>query len=333
MLKKINVPGFRNSEGTIQDIHFTYQTFGPELGKAPVVLVLHALSGNSEVIGPKGWWNELIGIDKPIDSQNYTILAIDMPGNGFNGKKEHLLRNYKEFTLRDFAKIYLEALRQLNISEVFAGIGGSIGGALLWETAVLAPDLFQNIVPVATDYKTTQWLKALCKVQDQILNNSEEPLKDARMHAMTFYRSPESFKEKFSNSERHRGVETWLEHHGSKLEQRFQLASYKLMNHLLSTIDISNGDGNYLQAAEKIKSNIHIVTVNSDRFFIAEENWETYVNLSLIKTNIQIHEIKSIHGHDAFLIENGQLSEFLSPIFTTNKNKNEKDKYSSLWGR
>ncbi|MGB8705785.1 MAG: alpha/beta fold hydrolase, partial [Gillisia sp.] len=219
MLQNLQLFGFTNSEGTTQDIHFTYQTLGPELGTAPVVLVLHALSGNSEVVGSKGWWNELIGIEKAIDTGVYTVLALDMPGNGFNGKQEHLLQNYKDFTLKDFAKIYIEAFQKLKIEVFFAGIGGSIGGALLWEIAALVPDLFQNIIPVATDYKSTEWVKALCKVQDQILNNSLEPLKDARMHAMTFYRSPESFKEKFSNSEPHRGVENWLEYHGSKLEQ------------------------------------------------------------------------------------------------------------------
>ena len=95
------------------------------------------------------------------------------------------------------------------------------------------------------------------------------------------------------------------------------------MNHLLTTIDISKGTGNYLDAAANIKGNIHIITIDSDWFFLAEENWETYVELSLIKSNISINEIKSIHGHDAFLIENRQVSKFLKPIFQPEKHKNE----------
>lgn len=337
MLRKITVPGFENSAGTLQDINFSYQVFGLDLGEAPIVLVNHALSGNSEVTGTTGWWNKLVGKGKIIDTGRYTVLAFNMPGNGFDREMSNLLHNYKEFTLRDIAIIYLDALEQLEIKNLFAGIGGSIGGALLWELSALKPDLFENIIPVATDYKATQWLRALCKVQDQILNNSAEPMKDARMQAMTFYRSPQSLEAKFgaasAGNKGNRDVEGWLDYHGQKLEERFQLASYKLMNHLLTTTDVSNGTGDHLTAVSKIEGNIHIVTVDSDLFFLPDENWKTYVNLSLIKENISIHEIRSIHGHDAFLIENNQLQKFLSPIFNSNESKNEKDKHSTLWSR
>ncbi len=332
MLKEITIPNFKNSAGTVQDIRFTYQVAGRDLGEAPIVMVFHALSGNSDVAGSKGWWQDMVGVEKPVDLRDYTILAFDMPGNGFDGKPSNLLNNYNEFTLGDIARIYAEALDKLHITDLFAGIGGSIGGALIWELAVIRPQLFQHIIPVATDYKATQWVRALCKVQEQILNNSAEPLKDARMHAMTFYRSPKSLQVKFESqlNSAKGNVENWLEYHGKKLQDRFQLASYKLMNHLLTTIDVSKGSGDHLSAAAKIKSDIHIVTVDSDRFFLPEENWETYVNLSLVKSNISIYEIRSIHGHDAFLIEYIQLGEFIKPVFKQNNLQYKKDKHSTL---
>lgn len=337
MLRKIEISGFENTAGTVQDIRFSYQTFGPEPGTTPIVLVNHALSGNSQVTGKDGWWDNIVGEGKSIDAKKYTVLAFNMPGNGFDGVQENLIQNYREFTLRDIAKIYLMALEKLQINSLFAGIGGSVGGALLWELAALKPDLFQHIIPVATDYKATQWLRALCKVQYQILNNSAEPLKDARMHAMTFYRSPKSLEAKFGigsvESSEERNVEKWLEYHGTKLEERFQLASYKLMNHLLTTTDISNGTGDHLKAASIIKGRIHIITVNSDLFYLPEENWETYVNLSLLGKDISIYEINSIHGHDAFLIESSQLKAFLNPIFNSKEYQNETDKHSALWSR
>lgn len=335
MINNITIPDFRNSEGTVQDIRFSYETFGPELGSAPVVLVNHALSGNSQVTGETGWWKALIGEGKCIDTRLYTILAFNMPGNGYDGKPENLLENYREFRLRDFAEIYATALDRIGITKIFAGIGGSIGGSLLWELAVLRPQLFEHIIPVATDFKVTQWLRALCKVQDQILNNSAKPLHDARIHAMTFYRSPQSFQAKFVSPYLKTSagtIETWLEHHGRKLEERFQLATYKLMNHLLTTTDISNGSGNHIEAAAVIEGEIHIITVNSDLFFLPGDNWDAYVNLSLVKPNIHINEIRSIHGHDAFLIEYGQLTSFLNPIFN-NQYQNEKSQYSALRSR
>lgn len=338
MLQEICISNFKNSAGTVQDIFLSYQFFGKEPGEAPTVLVNHALTGNSQVTGDLGWWNGVIGPGNCISTNKFNILAFNIPGNGFSGKEEHLLHNYKEFTLRDIAKIQALALEQLEISDLFAIIGGSIGGALAWELAALKPGLAQNIIPIATDYKATDWVIANCKVQDQILNNSTAPVKDARMHAMTFYRTPQSFAKKFNrsrevNSGTSYKVEGWLQYHGDKLEERFQLAPYKLMNHLLTTIDISNGTNNYIEAAKKIEGNIHIITVNSDWFFLANENWETYVELSLLKENVNIHEIKSIHGHDAFLIEAGQLSQFLKPIFNQKNITHEAYQSRLVWNR
>ncbi len=337
MLQKIKIADFKNSAGTIQDIQLTYQIFGKALGTAPIVLVNHALTGNSEVTGENGWWREIIGNDKIIDLKKFTVLAFNIPGNGFDEVASNLLTNYREFTLRDIAKIYELGLRNLEISKIFVGIGGSIGGALLWEQAILDPDLFENIIPVAADYKATPWIMALSKVQDQILNNSVNPVADARMHAMTFYRSPESFISKFSLAQNQKraigGIEDWLEFHGKKLKRRYHLESYKLVNHLLATSDISQGNGNHLNAASKITGDIHIITINSDGLYTAIENWDTYVNLSLIKKNISIHEIRSIHGHDAFLIETSQVASFLDPIFNTSNTHNEKNKHSTFRSR
>ena len=319
MLQELCLKDFENSAGTVQDIYLSFQQFGQNPDTAPVVLINHALTGNSQITGKLGWWTNIVGPEKCIDTEKFSILAFNIPGNGFNGKKEHLIDNYKEFTLSDIAKIQALALQQLKIEKLFAIIGGSIGGALAWELAALKPDLAENIIPIATDYKATDWVLANCKVQEQILNNSKEPVKDARMHAMTFYRTPQSLSKKFNRTKEEvkpcYKVEGWLQYHGDKLEERFQLASYKLMNHLLTTIDISKGSENYLETAKKIEGNIHIVTVNSDWFFLADENWDTYVNLSLVKNNVSIHEIRSIHGHDAFLIEAAQLARFLKPVF------------------
>ncbi len=321
MLEDLVIKKFKNSAGTRQDIHLSFQFFGRRPGDAPVILVNHALTGNSLVTGSEGWWKDLIGKNKCIDVEHYCILAFNIPGNGFKGHQDQFFENYKEFELKDIARIQSIALEKLNINRLFAIIGGSIGGALAWELAVLKPNLAEHIIPIATDYKATDWLVANCRIQDHILNNSSNPVHDARMHAMTFYRTPQSLAQKFegkkNDENRSFEVENWLLHHGEKLKNRFTLQSYKLMNHLLTTIDISKGTGNYLEAAKEIRGHIHMVTVNSDLFFLAEENWNTYVELSLLKNDISIHEIKSIHGHDAFLIETDQLNQFLKPIFQT----------------
>ncbi len=300
----------------VDELNLSYQIFGQKIGSAPVILINHALTGNSEVGGESGWWTAIVGKDKAINTDVYTVLSFNIPGNGFDG---FLIDNYKDFIARDIARIFLEGLSILKIEELFALIGGSLGGGIAWEMVVLKNDLTKHFIPIATDWKSTDWLIANCQIQEQFLINSKNPVHDARMHAMLCYRTPESFKERFHRSKKEDSdffnVESWLLHHGKKLQERYQLSSYKLMNQLLKTIDVTVGGKKALDILDKINANIHIIGVDSDLFFTAEENRETHKQIALTKDNVTYNEINSVHGHDAFLIEYDQLEKMIEPIF------------------
>ena len=315
-LKYIQIPNFTLESGKAVSLKLSYQLFGQPLGTAPIVLVNHALTGNSNVAGEGGWWLDLIGVDKVIDTKVYTILSFNIPGNGYDG---FVIDNYKDFVARDIAKLFLEGLKQLNISKIFALIGGSLGGGIAWEMAFLAPKLAEHLIPVASDWKSTDWLIANCQIQEQFLVNSSNPVHDARMHAMLCYRTPKSFKERFQRGKNNDlqifNVESWLLHHGNKLQERFQLSAYKLMNQLLKTIDVTKNNGDNPDILNTINSNITIVGVDSDLFFTAEENRETQKQLALFHPNVTYSEINSDHGHDAFLMEFEQLEKIIEPIF------------------
>ena len=299
-----------------REIKLSYQLFGKALATAPVVLVNHALTGNSNVAGEDGWWQDLVGDDKVIDTKLYTILSFNIPGNGFDG---FVIDNYKDFVARDIANIFLIGLKELKIEKLFALIGGSLGGGIAWEMAVLNPDITDNLIPVATDWKSTDWLIANCQIQEQFLLNSRNPVHDARMHAMLCYRTPESFNERFQRSKNEEleifNVESWLLHHGKKLQERFQLSAYKLMNQLLKTIDVTKNRPTDFNVLENIHGNIHIVGVDSDLFFTAEENRQTHKQLAVSNPNVTYNEIHSVHGHDAFLMEYEQLEKIVEGIF------------------
>ena len=301
------------------NIQLSYQLFGKELGTAPIVMVNHALTGNSNVAGDEGWWKDLIGESKAIDTRKFTILSFNILGNGYDG---FVLENYKDFVARDVASIFLQGLHQLKIEKLFALIGGSLGGGIAWEMAVLQPNITEHLIPVATDWKSTDWLIANCQIQEQFLINSKNPVHDARMHAMLCYRTPESFKERFQRSKNEDleifNVESWLLHHGEKLQERFQLSAYKLMNQLLKTIDVTKGRDENFKVLDTIKSKIHIIGVDSDLFFTADENRETQRQLALTHPNVTYNEINSVHGHDAFLIEYQQLEKIVQKIFKPN---------------
>ena len=91
------------------------------------------------------------------------------------------------------------------------------------------------------------------------------------MHAMMCYRTPKSYKAKFNRSIHEElkifNIESWLSHHGKKLQGRFQLSAYKMMNHLLRTIEATDSE-NYLDNLSKIRAQIHMVAIDSDLFFL-----------------------------------------------------------------
>jgi homoserine O-acetyltransferase len=319
MLHHLKIKNYTTISGVTQDIELSYQLFGKKLHDAPIVLVNHALTGNSDVTGKTGWWSALIGDGKCIDTKKYTILSFNIPGNGHD---KFVIENYKDFVAGDIAHIFLEGLQQLKIESLFAIIGGSLGGGIAWEMAVLNPKLTKHLIPVASDWKSTDWLIANCQIQEQFLVNSKQPVHDARMHAMLCYRTPESFKERFKRSTNEElkvfNVESWLMHHGEKLQERFQLSAYKLMNQLLKTIDVTrNGEKNFINL-QNSDTNIHIVGVDSDLFFTAKENKDTFKQIAQANSNVTYGEIQSLHGHDAFLIEFEQLQKLLNGIFNTN---------------
>jgi len=287
-----------------------------QIGKAPVVLVNHSLTGDANLSGDKGWWTEIIGVRKVIDTKKYTIIGFNIPGNGVKGQ---VFDTPEDFHTGDIASLFLQGLSSLKIKKLYALIGGSIGGGIAWEMAAISSDITEFLIPVAADWKSNDWIIANTFLQKRILQNSSQPLQDARIHAMLTYRTPQSFDSRFGRTlnkeQKIFNIESWLIYHGEKLEKRFQLKAYIMMNHLLSSINIERDGGTALNIIKAIKSKIHLIAIDSDLFFTPFEDQKTLKLCKKVKKNIYYHEIKSLHGHDAFLIESESMKKILSKIF------------------
>lgn len=309
-LQHITLQNFKTSSGNSLDISLSYEIFGQPLQSAPVVLINHALTGNSTVAGGNGWWKTLVGDNKIIDLRHFTVICFNIPGNGYDG---FFIDQYGDFKAVDVANIFLEGLKLLQIPKLFALIGGSIGGAIGWEMLAGEHNLAEKFIPIACDYKTTDWLHSQCLVQEFLLDHHENPLQKARIHAMLCYRTPESLNQRFNkNYDVEKGLlksHDWLNYHGKTLNERFSLKAYRLMNQLLMTIEADETELN------KISADIHLIAVDSDLFFPAFEIRNCFEKLTTNKPNIFYHEIHSVHGHDAFLMEYQQLNSILKNIF------------------
>ncbi len=308
---------------TYRHIPLSYQCFGLPLGQAPVILVNHALTGNSNVAGPKGWWKKLFGKGKTIDLNHYTVLSINIPGNGYDG---FLIEQYQDFVAKDVAQLFCQLLDALHIDRLYALIGCSLGGGIAWEMVLLRPNITQYLIPVAANCHSSLWLQGHCQVQQRILLHSKHPIEDARQMAMLFYRSPQSFEQKKRSLNSKKKITfsstTWLNWHGRQLKGRLEPKAYLLLNQLLGSIQIAE-DSKLLQNRLKtIQATVVSVAINSDFLITAAEIKATHQQLKTLGINSFYHEIKSEHGHDAFLINHEQLSEFLKGIFKINVYEN-----------
>ena len=314
---KVSIKDFKTDSGAVNiSLDLFYQHFGKDYKTAPVVLVNHSLTGDSNVSGNNGWWSEIIGPGMTIDTNYYSVLAFNIPGNGF---QDSIIKNHNDFHTGDIARIFFEGLRVLGVINLYAIIGGSIGGSIVWEMGALYPNLSKHLIPIGSDWKASDWIIANTFLQKRILDNSSKPLEDARIHAMLTYRNPNSFDSRFNrtkNEENNKyNVENWLTHHGKKLNNRFKLEAYVFMNHLLSRVDITRSLMSFEQIIKKIKSSSHLIAIDSDLYFFSYQDKLTFEKAKKSKKNIYYNEIKSIHGHDAFLIENVKMSNILKPIF------------------
>ena len=316
-ISTISIKNFKTHSGAIYPkINLYYQQFGRQIGKAPIVLVNHSLTGDANLTGDGGWWTEIIGKGKIIDTDKYTILGFNIPGNGVKGQ---IFNKPEDFHTGDIASLFLLGLSNLKIKKLYALIGGSIGGGIAWEMAAISKDITKFLVPIAADWKANDWIIANTFLQKRIIENSKQPLQDARIHAMLTYRTPQSFENRFGRTlNKEQGIfniESWLIYHGEKLQKRFQLKAYIMMNHLLSSINIEREGEIALNIIKNIKSEIHMVAIDSDLFFTPIEDQKTFNSCKKVKKNIYYHEIKSLHGHDAFLIESQSMEKILSKIF------------------
>ncbi|MBS1572992.1 MAG: alpha/beta fold hydrolase, partial [Bacteroidetes bacterium] len=130
MLQELLINDYTCQSGQIITTNLSYELVGRPLHSAPIILINHALTGNSNVGGTNGWWKTLLGPEKTIDTNHFTVLCFNIPGNGYDGK---IFNNSEQFCINDIAALFLLGLKKLKIQQLFAIIGGSIGGAIAWE--------------------------------------------------------------------------------------------------------------------------------------------------------------------------------------------------------
>lgn len=308
-MNKKRIPKYLTRHFSVEACEISYQWTGNVNEAKPVIVILHALTGNSMVTGKDGWWKEIVGENKTIDCNKYNILSIDTLGNGYATNTHLHIHSVENITVNDVAKINLWLLDELQLTTVHSLIGGSLGGAIAWEMWKEKPDFFQQLISIGAYPLENHWIKGITFLQKNLLQENESGYEQARMWSMLFYRNALGVDSKFNQTSQ--SIENWLTYHGASLKARFSEKSYEIMNHLLGSIGKGSDKDQYLKAAQKSNTQIIVVSISSDWLFHPQHQIEWTEEIKQVHKNITHHSLESVHGHDAFLIEFEKLGKII----------------------
>ena len=328
------------SGAVLPDVTIAVQRWG-ELSPAGdnVVVALHALTGDSHVIGPAGpghptpgWWDGMAGPGAPIDTDRWCLVATNVLGGcrGSTGPSS-LARDGKPWgsrfptvTIRDQVAADVAALAALGITEVAAVLGGSMGGARALEWAIEHPDDVRAALVLAVGARATA--DQIGTQSTQIAAIKTDPnwhggdyhdtgdvpaagLDVARRIAHLTYRGEAELDERFGNGAQgsedplaggRYSVQSYLQHQGDKLVGRFDAGSYVLLSDALSSHDVGRGRGGVAAALASCPVPTVVGGVTSDRLYPLRLQQEL---AELLPGCAGLDVIDSPCGHDAFLIE------------------------------
>jgi homoserine O-acetyltransferase/O-succinyltransferase len=338
-------------------ITLDYETYGKlNAQKSNAILVFHALSGDAHAAGPHGWWGNLIGTGKGIDTDKYFVICSNVIGGckGSTGPSSIDHKTGKPYGLSfplvsvgDMVEAQKQLIDHLGIKKLFAVIGGSMGGMQVLQWMVSYPERICSAIPIATALKHTPQQIAFNEVGRQAVMSdpdwktgeyygSKPPSKGlavARMIGHITYMSDISMTEKFGRKTKAEKepfkfsadfeVEGYLRYRGDNFVKRFDANSYLYITKAIDNFNVLNSHalGNVFKG---LKAKVLVLAFKSDWLYPAYQSQEIVKACKLAGVEASYCEINSTYGHDSFLLEIEHETQLIEGFLTAVSNGNEK---------
>lgn len=336
-------------------VTIAYQTYGRlNAEKSNAILICHALTGDHyvaephPVTGKPGWWHELVGPGRVLDTDRYFLICSNILGGcmGSTGPAsinpatgEPWCLDFPVITIGDMVRAQVRLIDHLGIGQLFAVIGGSMGGMQVLEWAARHPERVFAAVPIATAARHSAQNIAFNEVGRQAVmadpdfRGGRYPLYGvspaaglavARMAAHITYLSEAALHRKFGRNLEGRDhvtygfdadfqVESYLRHQGSTFVERFDANSYLLITRAMDYFDLAADTGGVLaQAFAGTKVRFCVISFTSDWLFPTRESRAVVHALNAVAANVSFVEVESDKGHDAFLLDEPEFHDTLS---------------------
>ena len=345
--------------GQLDHATIAYETWG-ELNDAAdnAILICHALTGDAHVTGDPGpgqptpgWWSDLIGPGRAIDTERYFVVCSNTLGGcqGSTGPASINLATGAAFgpqfptvTVRDMVRTQARLADHLGVRSWLTAIGGSMGGMQVLEWAVMYPERVRSIAPLATSLAATPWqIRSECRrpggyrprsgLAGRPLLRRSRRLRPPRRSghrpravAQITYRSDEVFTERFGRDlvdaaalyglwDRFQ-VESYLDYHGEKLVRRFDANSYLVLNRAMDLHDVGRSRGGLERAVARIGVPVLSLSISSDTLYPPHQQREIHDMVVAAGGRCEYLVVESPQGHDGFLLETEAVGKALSGI-------------------
>lgn len=329
----------------LKNFTVAYQTYGKlNADKSNAIVICHALTGDQFVAEPHpisrkaGWWDLMVGPGKPVDTNRFFVICSNILGGcmGTIGPKEINPDTDKPWglhlpviTIGDMVRAQVMLLDYLEIDELFAVVGGSLGGMQVLEWAASYPDRVFAAAPIATaDHHSAQNIafhevgrQAIMADPDwcggDYMNQGRWPnrgLAVARMAAHVTYLSEVALQAKFGRQLQDREavtygfdadfqVESYLRHQGSTFVERFDANSYLYITRAMDYFDLAERHGgSQMVAFRDTPVRFCVISFTSDWLYPTAESRRIVNALNAVAANVSFAEIETSFGHDSFLL-------------------------------
>ena len=342
----------------IAELTVAYEAYGElDADRANVIFICHALSGDAHVAGshegdPKsiGWWDEMVGPGKGIDTDHYHVICANILGGckGTTGPSsmnpatgEPYGSSFPHITVADIVAVHALLLKQIGIKQVAAVIGASFGGMQVFEMALRYPEMVQRCVCIASAASLSAQALAFDIVGRAAITSDPkweggdyyasgrgptDGLAQARKIGHITYLSTDMMTAKFGREKRGAGshlagdgesflsdfeVERYLDHQGDKFVGRFDANSYLYITQAMDDFDLVDSYGSLDDAFSQLQAKTLVVALTSDWLFPPEQSHEVATALLRKGLPVSYGVLNAPHGHDAFLVEVEHLSEMI----------------------
>jgi homoserine O-acetyltransferase len=345
----VNIGELTLENGSVlDDVSIAVQRWG-ELSpnRDNVVVVLHALTGDSHITGPAGpdhptpgWWDGVAGPRAPIDTDRWCAISTNVLGGcrGSTGPSSPAPdgkpwgSRFPAITVRDQVNADIAALAALGITQVAAVVGGSMGGARALEWTVARPDTVRAALVLAVGARATadqigtqssqvSAIKSDPNWQDgDYYGTGREPsvgMEIARRFAHLTYRGEAELDDRFGNDAQddedptnggRYAVQSYLDHQGGKLAARFDPGTYVALTDALSSHDVGRGRGGVAAALGGCGVPVVVGGITSDRLYPLRLQEEL---ADLLPGCTGLNVVDSIYGHDGFLVETDAVGKLI----------------------